>query len=296
MIQQNEVRKANKLAELLQALSIEANPGSQVVQDPSAALFHKTPTPGMDIWPKGSQDKKSMASKDKGRTGPVTGSDEVSTEVHRPTAIDSGLEVPQSNTTSTNAEQPQPAVTLADNGHIVQLPAASCSKGAGDMTHLQHDAASGTDGCKQPLSDSLLDEMQQSGPASNNEVHSSTIASQQQVTDAGQQSSSDVSRREPGVVPLHRDSHEISSAVTGPPAEMTLTDKVCSSPLQAAKSDSPNSSSGLSKMSYGTFVPDASIGVAIGEEKNFSSAEDGSPSALYSSTWSTLSVQRDPHT
>lgn len=47
VIQQNEVRKAKKLSELLQALNVES-PDSSVVMP---VLFQKTPTPGLDIWP-----------------------------------------------------------------------------------------------------------------------------------------------------------------------------------------------------------------------------------------------------
>ena len=53
IIQQNEARKAQKLADLLRTLKLEnsgvTTPG--VVVDPGAVLFHKTPTPGVNIWP-----------------------------------------------------------------------------------------------------------------------------------------------------------------------------------------------------------------------------------------------------
>ncbi len=47
VIQQNELRKAKKLGELLRALNVEPPDGSNILP----VLFQKTPTPGMDIWP-----------------------------------------------------------------------------------------------------------------------------------------------------------------------------------------------------------------------------------------------------
>ena len=53
IIQQNEVRKAEKLAELLKTLELE----SQAVEHANRVLsghvlFQKTPTPGLSIWPR----------------------------------------------------------------------------------------------------------------------------------------------------------------------------------------------------------------------------------------------------
>ena len=55
VIQQNEVRKAEKLANLLQALELgnsvkHPSPSSESL--PSPVLFQKTPTPGINIWPR----------------------------------------------------------------------------------------------------------------------------------------------------------------------------------------------------------------------------------------------------
>ena len=50
MIQQNEARKARKLAELLQTLNLA--PEDSEVSLAAAALVQKTPTPGLEIWPR----------------------------------------------------------------------------------------------------------------------------------------------------------------------------------------------------------------------------------------------------
>ena len=55
IIQQNEARKAEKLAELLKTLELENSimDSSHPVTDSQSrhALFQKTPTPGINIWP-----------------------------------------------------------------------------------------------------------------------------------------------------------------------------------------------------------------------------------------------------
>ena len=58
IIQQNEFRKAEKLAEILKTLGFEGT-GHEGISAPSpsptpnSVLFHKTPTPGTNIWPQG---------------------------------------------------------------------------------------------------------------------------------------------------------------------------------------------------------------------------------------------------
>ena len=63
IIQQNEVRKAEKLAELLKTLELEGqSDNSAATSLPGHALFQKTPTPGINIWPRerlGSKDDSS---------------------------------------------------------------------------------------------------------------------------------------------------------------------------------------------------------------------------------------------
>ena len=51
VIQQNEARKARKLAELLQTLNLEPE-DSKVSLASAAAVVQKTPTPGLEIWPR----------------------------------------------------------------------------------------------------------------------------------------------------------------------------------------------------------------------------------------------------
>ena len=51
MIQQNEARKAKKLAELLQTLNLEPSEDSKV-SPAVTAVVQKTPTPGLEIWPR----------------------------------------------------------------------------------------------------------------------------------------------------------------------------------------------------------------------------------------------------
>ena len=54
IIQQNELRKSEKLAELLQTLELETQSnGDATTKSVSGnAMFHKTPTPGINIWPR----------------------------------------------------------------------------------------------------------------------------------------------------------------------------------------------------------------------------------------------------
>ena len=77
IIQQNEARKAEKLADLLKTLELENSALGSTLRGPESlsgpALFQKTPTPGMNIWPRerlGSREN-SPSHKDSGLVGPL---------------------------------------------------------------------------------------------------------------------------------------------------------------------------------------------------------------------------------
>ena len=90
VIQQNEVRKASKLADLLQALHIEPPSESRKA---NPLLFQRTPTPGMDIWPRERlKDSPKLAQKD-GAPSSQTGSDADSKQGEPSTASNIGNEV-----------------------------------------------------------------------------------------------------------------------------------------------------------------------------------------------------------
>lgn len=143
VIQENEIRKAKKLAELLEALSIDANSGSETVKDPASLLLYKTPTPGMDIWPKRAgqnQDGLSVVQEDrnsdKGRTGP---DNDKPPEACLPVDKDGRTETSE-NTMSVNSEQSQ-CVTEA-TGSEREPPSTSGGEATGSTNQQQN--SSGT--------------------------------------------------------------------------------------------------------------------------------------------------------
>lgn len=73
VIQQNEVRKSRKLAELLQALSI--SPTEPTARE-AHLVFQRTPTPGTDIWPRGRMKSLSSPQRECNSTGCSPGSNE----------------------------------------------------------------------------------------------------------------------------------------------------------------------------------------------------------------------------
>ena len=52
IIQQNELRKSEKLAELLKTLELESQSEENATTKDLSGLFQKTPTPGINIWPR----------------------------------------------------------------------------------------------------------------------------------------------------------------------------------------------------------------------------------------------------
>ena len=85
IIQQNEARKAKKLADLLQTLELENSPTDSLTSLPSTskptsgpALYQKTPTPGINIWPRERLDSKENSPSHK-ETGSLAAQDGNST-------------------------------------------------------------------------------------------------------------------------------------------------------------------------------------------------------------------------
>ena len=52
IIQQNELRKSEKLAELLKTLELESQSEENATTKDLSGLFQRTPTPGINIWPR----------------------------------------------------------------------------------------------------------------------------------------------------------------------------------------------------------------------------------------------------
>ena len=73
IIQQNEIRKAEKLANLLKTLKLE-NMAEDSSHSHSVSIFQKTPTPGTDIWPRErlGSDERAPSQKETGLTGSKT--------------------------------------------------------------------------------------------------------------------------------------------------------------------------------------------------------------------------------
>lgn len=60
VIQQNEIRKAKKLAELLHALNVESGITNPASMPSLPVLLQRTPTPGLDVWPRKERRKTSV--------------------------------------------------------------------------------------------------------------------------------------------------------------------------------------------------------------------------------------------
>ena len=85
VIQQNEIRKAKKLAELLQVLNVESGVPTSTAAPLLPPLLQRTPTPGLDIWPnKGKVDAHKTSV-------PVSGQ-EVQTKSNSAAAVSGGAE------------------------------------------------------------------------------------------------------------------------------------------------------------------------------------------------------------
>ena len=85
VIQQNEIRKAKKLAELLQVLNVESGVPASTAAPLLPALLQRTPTPGLDIWPK-------KGKLDTHKTGQPVPSGDMQTKFNSAAAVSGGAE------------------------------------------------------------------------------------------------------------------------------------------------------------------------------------------------------------
>lgn len=85
VIQQNEIRKAKKLAELLQVLNVESGVPTSTAAPLLPPLLQRTPTPGLDIWP-------NRGKVDAHKTGVPVPGQEVQTESNSAAAVSGGAE------------------------------------------------------------------------------------------------------------------------------------------------------------------------------------------------------------
>lgn len=91
VIQQNEIRKAKKLAELLHALNVESGVAPSASMPSLPVLLQRTPTPGLDVWPRKERRKTSvqktdsplLAAEEKTKSPSTAGSEAVSTTANR---------------------------------------------------------------------------------------------------------------------------------------------------------------------------------------------------------------------
>ncbi len=133
VIQQNEVRKAKKLAELLQALNVEGPDGSVTLP----ALFKKTPTPGLDIWPRGGRPRthsKTDSVKD-GKPLKETTEKEVTASLD---GRDSLTVTREENTDNAKGPSDEVVTLLKDKKSSEDVQLSACtSGGSAEASHVQ---------------------------------------------------------------------------------------------------------------------------------------------------------------